>query len=241
MKLFRKVTKKPSLDTWLLVGLGACIFVMLKTSNDPLPSALKGTFVEYIFGRFHTGNEVAFNLSAAIVSTLLMYYVLVKIPERQKRARVRTHLLKTYDRFKESCIAIFLGLADGSYNAETIHTLSDPASFKDYFKTASGNGMDKWDVAANRVTDYSFRLLSVEMEILYNEFQYTMTVIDIDDCELLSFFKHLSEQLYKWRLWQADYDGTKSAMQFFWQVLAGWSFIDGYATSDAVREKLAKM
>lgn len=218
-----------------------CVLLMLKTSNDPLVPLLTGTMVGIIFSQFPTGNEVTFNLSAATVSAILMYYVLVKIPEQQKKARAKAHLLRTYDRFKEQCIATFVGLADGHYSGETVKSLMRAENFKKYFKERTGPDVDRWDDAANRMNDYSLRQLTVEMEILYNEFQHVMTVTDIQDDELHSFFKHLSEQLYKWRLWQEDYDGVKSAMGFFWQVLAGWSFIEGYATNDRVRERLTKL
>jgi hypothetical protein len=217
MKKSRKPFKKPSLGAWLIAGLATCLLLMLKTSNDPLVSWLQGTKVGTIFSKLPTGNEVAFNLSAATASAILMYYVLVKIPEQQKKKRVKAHLLRTYDRFKEQCIATFVGLADGHYSGETVQSLMSSEKFKEYFKERVGPDMNRWDAAANRMNDYSLRQLTVEMEILYNEFQHVMTVTDIQDDELHSFFKHLSEQLYKWRLWQEDYDGVKSAMGFFWQ------------------------
>lgn len=214
---------------------------MLKTSNDLLVAWLERSIVEDLFFRFETGNEIVFNLSAATVSAVFMYFAFVKIPELQKRHRVKAHLLKTYDQFKEECIGVFVGLANNAESGEVVNDLMNFNHFKEYFKASNGRGGDRWSTVANEMNDAAWQRLSVEVEILYNEFQYVMTVTDVHDAELYSFFKRLSVQLYKWRLWQNDYEGQKNAMRFFWEVLAGWSFIDGYSAIDKVRKKLSTM
>ena len=238
MKMSLKPLKKLSLETGLIFLALVCIVLMFKTSNEPLVAWLEGSTVGAWLFRFQTGNDVAFNLSASFVSAILMYFVLVKIPELKKRRRAKAHLLKTYDQFKEECIAIFVGLADGHYSLEIINDLKDLNSFKEYFKAPNHHGEDRWDAAVNRMNDYSWRQLTVEMEILYHELQYFMTVTDVRDDELYSFVKDLGTELYKSRLWHKDYDGLKSTMRFFWAVLAGWSFAEGGTTNDRVREKL---
>ena len=111
-------------------------------------------------------------------------------------------------------------------------------SFEEYFKVPNGQGGDRWHTAANRMNDYSRQQLTVHMEIIRNELQYFMAVTDVRDDELYSFVKHLATELYKSRLWHKDFDEVKSTMRFFWDVLAGWSFTEGYATSDRIRAGL---
>lgn len=104
---------------WVLVAVCvAAIFLALKASSDAVPRFLANTLLERILLQFSTGNQLIFDLSIGMISGILMYYLVVVLPDSQKRKRIREHILRSYGAFKENCIAIYVSALEGSYSTE---------------------------------------------------------------------------------------------------------------------------
>jgi len=240
MRLSRLYTKA-RFHLLLAVLALICFWVMLAASSDPLPRFLEDTPIAAALQQFSTGNQGAFDLSIGVLSAIGMFYLLVRLPEYERKNRIKRHLNISYQSFKRSVIQIFLGAIQGSYNSETVERLMDQRTFRDFFEEPYISGQDKWDGVANKMSDFMLRQLVLETEVLFNEFQYALGVLDIIDPEVYSFMKRLSVALYRAKNWSADYDGTKEVLGFFWSVFTGWSFVSGYAEREYIPDMIAEL
>ena len=240
MRLSRLYTKV-KLDILLAVLVLMCLWLMLATSSDPILDSLKGTPIAVAFRQFGTGNQVAFDLSVGVLSAIGMFYLLVRLPEYERKNRIKRHLQFSYQSFKRSVIQIFVGAIQGSYDSATVGQLMDQRVFRDFFKETYIPGQDKWDGVANKMNDFLLRQIVLETEVLFNEFQHALGVIDIKDPEIFSFMKRLSVALYRTKNWSADYDGTKEVLGFFWSIFAGWSWVDGYAENEYIPDMISRL
>lgn len=224
----------------LLIALTfACVVVMLISSSDPVLPFIKGTALHELLKQFQTGNQIAFDLSVGILAGVFMYYLVVRMPERGKRRRLRTNLIETYKSFKEDSIAVYLGCFMSSYPAELPKTLSEQTEFRRFFKEQHSPGQDRWHAVANGLDDYRLKTLVVELEILMQEIHFTLSAIDIHDHSAFQFLKRLSQIIYRSKNWTTDYDDVKSMMGFLWSLHTGWSWAEGYAESDPIAEMIA--
>ena len=83
-------------------------WLTLKSSIDKLPGWLRGTPVEPWLSQFSTGNQNIHDIAVGVIVSLFIYFLVVWLPERDKRTRVRRNLQLQYDSFKEGCIRVFL-------------------------------------------------------------------------------------------------------------------------------------
>lgn len=74
-----------------------------------------------------------------------------------------------------------------------------------------------------------------------NEVGYVLNNVNIDDRDTFSFFKRLSQAVYKLKDSKPEYDDVKQLSGFLWQLFAGWSFIDGYQKNDIVEMMIEKI
>ena len=187
---------------------------------------------------FPTGNQIIFDLSVGVLTSVLMYFLVVRLPERSKRVRVRAGLVSAYESFKQECISVYLACFVNSYPAELPRELLDRNRFREFFKGPYSQDQTKWDAVANGLNDYRVKTLVVELEILMNEIHYTLSAVDVADPKAYAFFKHLSQILYRSKNWSANYDDIKSMLGFLWSVHTGWSPIEGYLQKDVVQDMI---
>ncbi|MFA6163138.1 MAG: hypothetical protein WC685_06900 [Methylobacter sp.] len=221
---------------WLLF-IGST-FLMLKASTDPLPSSLQGTAIEGLFSQLPTGNQITFDLAVGFIVGLFVYVLVVWLPEQFKRNRIRRNLAQQYDSFKEECISIFFSALRESYDLEQLEYLKDPSLFRQYFKEKVSPDQERWHTVLNGLDDQLVKALVVELEIFMTEAHYALTVIDIDNQEVFAFLKRLSQILYRYRNWSADYDDVKQLSGFMWSVHTGWNVIEGYTDKDVIAEMI---
>lgn len=202
--------------------------LMLISSSDPVPDALKGSWLHKLLAQFPTGNQITFDLSVAVVAGVLMYGLVVRLPEIQRRRRLRRHLLKTYQMFKLEVTAIYLGRIQTSYAAKLPEELSEPAAFKKYFQAPFSQGQDRWHGVANALDEDTIERIVTELEILRQELLFVTGAVDIADEHALGVLRRLSQVVISARLWSTDYDDVKSMMRFLWSLHTGWNFITGY-------------
>lgn len=236
--LLAKHMRRRSLSIALWTIFVASAFLMVKSSTDPLLPLLYDTAMESLFAQFPTGNQIIFDISVGFIVGLFIYVLVVWVPEKKKRSRVRRSLARQYDGFKEECIAVFFSALREPYDPTIIPKLKERSFFREYFKENVSKDQDRWHAVLNGLDDSLVKRLVVELEILTAEVHYALTVIDIDNEDLFAFLKRLTEILYRYRNWTADYDDVKQLSGFLWSVYTGWSVIDGYTDKDVIAEMI---
>lgn len=217
------------------------LWLALASCSDPLLPVLRETIIRTAFQQFSTGNQITFDLSVGVLSAIAMFYLLVRLPEYEKKIRIKRYLLLSYNSFKQSVIRIFVGSIQSSYDTEIIDRLMDQKTFREFFKEPYVPGQEKWHGVANKLDGFMLRQIVLEVEVLYGELQYALSIIDIKDTEIFSFMKRFSETLYRAKNWTSDYDDTKEVLGFFWQVLAGWSWAEGYTDKELIPYMISRL
>ena len=225
---------------WFLVALTvACAAAMVVTSEDRLPASLKGTAAGSLLLQLPTGNQIVFNLSVGLIASVLMFFLVVRVPEHTKRLRVRRNLSVAYDSFKEASIAVFLSAINKSYSTELLQELKVQEKFKEYFSEPFASGQTRWDGVANGLDDYKIRTLVVEVEVFMNELHYTLAAIDVREPKAFELLKRLSHILYRSKNWSTEYDDVKGMLGFMWSLHTGWDWATGYRSTDLISETIA--
>jgi hypothetical protein len=191
--------------------------------------------------QFSTGNQNIHDVAVGIIVSLFIYLLVVWLPERDKRKRVRRNLQHQYDSFKEGCIAVFLSAMSGGYDPAVVDGLKDREQFMRFFKEPFSPGQTRWDAVANGLHAEGIKSLIVEFEILIAEVRFTLSAIDVENQEAFDFLKGLANLLYRARSYSPDYDGVKSLLRLMWSVYAGWSITEGYIRKDVIADMIAGM
>jgi hypothetical protein len=184
-------------------------------------------------------NKILYDLAVGTLVSLLLYVLVVRIPDYQKRQRIKRNLTKQYENFREDCIAIMLMVSDGTFDWGFHRELTDQAKFKEYFKRPVGNGQDRWDAFVNKLDEYNLEALILKMEILRDEVAFALNNVDIADEQPFLFLKRLSHALFSMRNTTLGYDETKSFAGFLWSVFAGWDAVSGYRERDIIDDMIA--
>lgn len=221
---------------WALFVLS--LFLMLKSSSDQLPGRLRRSGLQWALSQFPSGNQVIFDLTSGIIVSLLIYVLVVKVPERTKRKHVKRNLQRQYDSFKRACIYEFLWCLGGGANVDLVEQLKDRERFRTFFQERVSPSQERWHVVLNNLDEHKIKRLIVELEILRDEVNYALNTIDIDDPEAFAFLKRLAEILYRNRSWTPEYDDVKELSGFMWSVHTGWSIMEGYTGRDIIGDMI---
>ena len=210
------------------------ILVAVKTSGEPVLEVFKNTWIESWFQKLPTGNAILFNLSVGFLVSAIFYLLVVWFPDRRRKNLIKKNLGEQYQSFKEDTMQILLSACQTSYKAGLPKNLTDQNEFRKYFKEPVSDSQNRWHVVLNGLNDRLLKDLLVEFEILLNEVTYVLNNVKIEDPNVFSFFKRLSQAVYKMKNTTLDYDDVKQLSGFLWDLFAGWSFIDGYREDDIV-------
>lgn len=220
-----------------VLSLGSVVLA-LQSSSDKLPGWLRGTRVEPWLSQFSTGNQNIHDFAVGVLVSLFIYFLVVRLPERDKRKRVRRNLRLQYDFFKERCIAVFLSAMSGSYDPAQLDGLKDRQQFKQFFNESFCAGQTRWDAVANGLDAESIKTLIVEFELFIAEVRFTLIAVDVENQEAFAFLKELANILYRARNCSPEYDGVRSLLRLMWSIFAGWSFVAGYTKKDVIADMI---
>jgi hypothetical protein len=212
----------------------ASILLAVKTSGEPVLEVFKNTWIESWFQKLPTGNQILFNLSVGFLVSAIFYLLVVWFPDRRRKNLIKKNLGEQYQSFKEDTIQILLSACRTSYKGGLPGNLTDQNEFRKYFKEPVSDSQNRWHVVLNGLNDRLLKDLLVEFEILLNEVTYVLNNVNIEDPNVFSFFKRLSQAVYKMKNTTLEYDDVKQLSGFLWELFAGWSFIDGYREADIV-------
>ena len=216
----------------------ASAFLALKASDEPIVELCRDTAIAGLLRRFPTGNSVVFDLSIGFLVSVIFYLLVVWFPARQKKNLIKRTFEEQYRYFKEDTIAILLRACATSYESDLPKTLSDQNKFRDYFKEPVSESQNRWHSVLNGLDERLLKDLLVELEILMHEVRYVLDNVDIDDPKVFSFFKRLSQAVYKLKNFTLEYDDVKQLSGFLWDIFAGFSIIKGYRENDIIEDMI---
>lgn len=237
----RKTRQKITLSVLFVVGL----YGAFAGSNEPILPFLKETAIAPVLYRLHLGNSIVFNLSIGILVSLLFWFLLVGIPQANRRHIIKTNLQRQYLEFKRNVIQILIWSADSAVDTFKVEQLLDHSRFKAYFKD---NESERWYAAMNGLQKNSLRLqeLIAEIEIFSQEISYTLNNVEFEDHDAFVFFRHMQSYLFRFRdeyhfrlMTDGEkYDQVKALGRFVWEILARWSFAGGQAQEDVIQKTI---
>ncbi len=229
-----------TLDLILIVFAIVSIVGVFSGADEPIISFLRGSAIQPILYRLHTGDKIIFNLSIGFLVSLFFWLIVVRIPERRKRAVIRATLQRRYHEFKLDIIGIMLQCQHNSYDSDLPEQLTDYKQFREYFPTNS----DQWYAFLNEMQNERVVLREVlaELTLLANEVSYVLNNVDIDDGRVHAFFKDLSVQVYKLRYSEVNtYDQVKALGGFVWCILARFNLVSGQMIEDIIGNMIRKI
>jgi hypothetical protein len=183
-------------------------------------------------------NKIAYDLGVGGLTSLVFYVLLVRLPDRQRRGRIKRSLTRRYEAFKKDLIATTLSVADRTYEYSLINKLLDHQKFRDYFKEPVDTNHNRWAIFLNNLDDQRILDIISIMEIFRAELTQVLVTTDIANFETSEFFKRLSAAIYSHRNATADYDAVKQLSSLLWFLLTGWDWVLGYRERDIVQDMI---
>ncbi|MCQ9378324.1 hypothetical protein [Methyloversatilis sp. XJ19-49] len=230
--------RRNALDLLLWALFAASALLMLKSSSDPRPDFIKGTPIEALLKPFPTGNQVTFDITVGIIVSLFVYLLVVRLPEWQKKGRLKAHLLRRYDDLKEQCLMHFLWACSQPAESTLIDSLKNQKEFRDFFNASVAPDQDRWHQVLNGLTDEYVRSIVRELDSFRGEVDFVLTSVDVSDEEAFRLLRNLTEVLQRSRHWSDREDQLKPLSQFMWSIFAGWSIISGYTDRDVIHDMI---
>ncbi|MCD2453607.1 hypothetical protein GO003_024830 [Methylicorpusculum oleiharenae] len=181
-------------------------------------------------------------LSVGFVISAIFFFIVVYLPESQKRSRIYRSMKRQYEDFKKSCIGTFLILSS-SQEYQHREMLLDQDEFKRYFKNSNVENEKRWDAVANGIQNNEYYLGEIlyELRVLNDEIKFVRSAIDIHDEDVFQFLNNLSHIIHRMESTKPEYDDVKSFCRFLWEIFTGWSFIDGYRKTDIIVDMIERI
>jgi hypothetical protein len=185
--------------------------------------------------------EIAHSLSLGFVTSTFFYFLVVYLPEYNRRKIIHDALKSQYINFKLSCINTFL-IISNSQEYKNREALLDLSEFRRYFKNNNKHGENRWDAVANSLESNEFYLKEIiyNLRMLNEEIRYTRNVVNLNDPEAFDFLNRLSQAIVRMESTEREYDDIKSFCGFLWSIFTGWSWVEGYRESDLIKEMLGR-
>lgn len=231
--------RRNALDLLLWGLFVASAVLMLKSSSDPRPDFIKGTAIEALLKPFPTGNQITFDITVGVIVSLFVYLLVVRLPEWQKKGRLKAHLLRRYDDLKGQCLMHFLWACHQPAESTLIDQLKGQKEFRDFFKELIAPDQDRWHAVLNGLTDEYVRSIVRELDSFRGEIDFVLTSVDVSDEKAFRLLRNLTEVLHRSQHWSDREDQLKPLSQFMWSVFAGWSIISGYTDRDAIQDMIS--
>lgn len=220
----------------VLLALAAIsLIAMFVSSGEPVPTLLRGGFIEDALLHLGWPNTIVFGLSTGYLVAFIFWLLVVHGPERRRRELLRSNLSRRYQYFKEEVIQSLLWAAEGTHDSRLPKDLSDHVAFKEYFDR---NGKQKWYAALNglQADDLRMHEISQAMDLFARDVAYFLDHVAVDDDEAHVLLKRLNESVY--RMSNSQYDRSQQVTLvcgFLWSVLTRWDPIEGQLRDDPIQ------
>ena len=182
--------------------------------------------------------KIIYDLSVGAMITLIFFFLVVWIPDYQRRQRLKKSLEIHYKDFRKDCIQIMLLVADGSYSVDVPETLMEQDKFRDYFHEKVATDRERWHELWNNFNAAHLRELAMYMGIFRDQISFVLNNTDIPKNEPFEFLKRLSIAISSMKGVTLDYDELKPYARFLWSLFTGWDFSTGYPKEDVVKKMI---
>ncbi len=184
---------------------------------------------------------IAYDLSVGFIVSAIFYWIVVYLPESNRKKIIHSGLKEQYDCFRKSCISNFLVLSS-SQNYPHRDALLDQEEFRRYFKNNNDKGESRWDAVVNglQANDYYLREIVYELRMLNDEIRFVRSTLNIKDIEVYEFLGRLSRAIVRMESTTQGHDDIKSFCRFLWEIFAGWNWVDGYSKANIIQEMLGR-
>ena len=184
------------------------------------------------------GYKIGYDLAVAALITVVFYYLVVRLPDYQRRRRLKRSLETHYKAFRQDCIEIMLLAANGGCLAEEPEALLEQDKFRAYFNEEVAPGRKRFHNFLNNLDEDHLLQLLTNMEIFREELVFVLNNTDIPKDEPFEFLKGLSAAIYSLKDVTLGYDETKPLERFLWDVFAWYNLITGYRKRDIVKDMI---
>lgn len=208
-----------------MIAIAACICILIATAT-----VSNGDYT-----------AIAYDLSVGFIISAIFFWIVVYLPENNRKKIIHSGLEEQYDSFRRSCISNFLILSN-SQSYPHKDALLDQEEFKRYFKNNNEKGENRWDAVANGLQSNEFYLREIvyELRILNDEIRFVRSTLNIKDIEVYEFLGRLSRAIVRMESVTQDYDDVKSFCRFLWEIFTGWNWVSGYSKNNLIQEMLAR-
>ncbi len=155
--------------------------------------------------------KIIYDLAVGSLITLFFYLLVVRLPECERRQRLKASLERHYRAFREDCITIMLMVLDDPAGLPESETLTEPEAFRHYFNEKVTHDQTRWHDFQNKLGDqyqYMRKLLSY-MEIFREELVFILNNTDMPKDDPFEFLKQMSATIYLMRDVTPGYDESK--------------------------------
>ncbi|HHF3200425.1 hypothetical protein [Vibrio alginolyticus] len=201
-----------------------CLFLVLKSSEERLLLESAG----FLFQQFKVGNEIIFNLSCGMLISIWFYFLVVWLPEKKNKKRIKTHFRFRYLEFKYNLIMHIVGACREPYDSDLLNKLIEPNAFRDHFKVKVTANQDRWHVFVNNFDNKLLADILNEFEVLKYATTYLIGNVEVDDDEVFAFLHRINTISVTLKGVSLEDDSLKRLTRLLWQMLAGFSWADGY-------------
>jgi hypothetical protein len=168
-------------------------------------------------------SKIIYDLAVGALVTLAFYLLVVRLPDYERRQRLKRSLERHYRDFREDCIEIILMVADETYSAEIPETLIEQEKFREYFMQKITPDQTRWHRFLNNLDEdeYHLRELQSHMKNLREEIIFILNNTDISKSKPFEFLKQLSAAIVSMEHVTSGYDETKPLSLFLFDVQRG--------------------
>jgi hypothetical protein len=227
------------LDIIVLLGACICFVVMVATSGEPTLPFLRGTAVEPILLQLGYPNTVLFTLSSGLLISSFFWWLVVYLPERQRKAILRGKLSRDYEQFQQNVLFTLLWASgQSSVSSDQVRELTDPKKFVEYF---GANRQAHWHDALNGLEDDKMLQLDAYLQQFAYSIESTLnnTQILVEDVHVI--LSHLNEVLRGRLLPPDNYERVKLTGRLLWSIFARFDSFEGYYQKDIIGDAIASI
>jgi hypothetical protein len=142
-------------------------------------------------------NNIIYEAGLGSAVSVAFYWLLVKVPEIEKRSRLRKYLLASYQSFRRDSTYQFLFASGyGAVDPGFVDQLVQQKAFREHFKEPSTTvDGDRWHDVANGLEPHHRRDLFVVMSILRDDILYVLNSTDVADQKSFEFLHRLTKAI----------------------------------------------
>jgi hypothetical protein len=234
---------KHQISIVLVAILILSIVFMLLAHEDPFARKLVNEYTGWhpVVTNARAYYKILYDLSVASLTSLIFYFLVVYIPESQRRKRLRRSLEGRYKVFREDCIRIMLGVANRTFSEDPsveVEALTEPEEFRRYFHERVTPDRERWHELWNNITEDDLSEIRVQMELLRDEISFVLNNMDIPKDEPFEFLRNLYVGIYTMMHVTLGYDELTPFARSLWWMFTGWSAIDGQTKGDPIKRMI---